>query len=171
MKFPIVTENKKNIRLKYIIVFSIIFVIIVGSIFYPENENNINTLFITIPCIIWLIALVFSNFAIKNSKIIGEIELKNYEIIINNEKISLSTIKAVKIVYDNYYGVWIRLNVTQGDNNEIFILTNENKQIRLRIFLKDKLSYGNLKLFASKLIQNDVKVIFYDGNKRIYPKP
>lgn len=170
MKFPIIIEDKKKRRLKLFVVFSIIIIIPEGLLFYPEDENNLQlTIMFTIPAIIWIIALFWLNF-IKSFKIIGEIIYKNDGIYINSTLLNLDDIKIIKITYQNYYGVWIKVNMTQGNNNEIFILTTDNKQYRLKIYLEDKRSFELLKRFATSLIENNVKVQFYMGHKKIYPK-
>ncbi len=172
MKFPIIIEDKKKRRLKFFIAISFIFIILESMFFYPDDENNLKIILLFgFPSLIWLIAVLYSNFKIRAYKKIADLEYKDKNLFWRENSLKFEDIKIIKITYRSYYGVWVRLNVTQGDNNEIFILTNDNKQIRFKILLENKNSLVLLTKFISILKENKVNVLFYQDMNRIYPPP
>ena len=172
MKFSIIKEDKKKIRLKQYIYGSILIIFLEGFFFYPKDEDNLKIiLFFVLPIIIWFVAIIYANLSIKNFKVIGYVMIVNNHLEFLKETINLDNIALAKITYQSYMWKHMpRMTLAQGDNNEIFILTKEKKQYRLNILLKDKHSLKSLKRFAASLIEKNVKVQFYMGHKKIYPK-
>jgi len=172
MKFPIISHLKNKIRLKNLITFSFILIIIEALVFYPEDENNLKIIILFgIPFFVWIFAMIYLNYVYKTFKVIGFLEYKNNMVIIKDVFINKEDIKAIIIKYNNYFGISVRFAVSQGDNNEVFILTKDGKQYKFDIYLKNKEMFILLKQFISEIANLGIKIHFYKGNKKIFPKP
>jgi len=174
MKISLVTKNKKIIKIKVIIVFSIFVVLLLMLPFHsPEQEKPFSLFYIifSIFGIIWIIANIYSNFWLMPYKVVGHVEFKGNGIVLPEGSIEGNQISLLKIVFINYGGqatAYNSFSVTHGSKNIITIETYAGDRYEYNLLLSNKNEYLRIQKIIKIYAKKGINVEFYKHKKLVF---
>ena len=127
------TLGKLLLALLFLVIAAILGLVVVA--YLPQNHRIKDTVLqttfgfnIAMIVILMFIAIYYIYFRNKKRAVIGTLELKSTEIILNNQTFPISTIRHLRIVGNDILGEF-RGYATKGSNNQIFIELISGDQI------------------------------------------